>query len=87
MKKLLVLLFILIIGTFLSACQLVVDPCDPEGSLPYSKNDLIYEPHCSSKKCCEFIVNEEPSDSMTKICHEMWCFRDCTWTMNHRTCY
>ena len=65
----------------LSACQLIVDPCDPQASLPYSKGDLVYEPHCSSK-CCEFVVHET-----TEICHQMWCFSDCEWTMTHKSCY
>jgi len=77
---------LLIIGSLLTGCQLVVDPCDPEKSLPYSKGELIYEPHCS-KKCCELVVHEKPGDPMTEICHEMWCFKDCEWTMNHKSCY
>jgi hypothetical protein len=72
---------LLIIVTLLSGCQFVVDACDPEKLLPYSKDELIYEPHCS-KKCCELVVEKE-----TKMCHEMWCFRDCEWTMNHKSCY
>ena len=77
---------LLIIVGFLSGCQMLVDDCDPEKSLPYSKSELIYEPHCS-KKCCELVVDEDSDASITKICHEMWCFKDCKWTMNHRSCY
>jgi hypothetical protein len=77
---------LLIIASLISGCQLVVDACDPEEMLPYSKSDLIYELHCS-KKCCEFVVHEEPDDLMSETCHEMWCFRDCEWTMNHKSCY
>ena len=72
---------LLIIAILISGCQLVVGACDPEKLLPYSKDELIYEPHCS-EKCCELVVEEE-----TKTCHEMWCFRDCEWTMNHKSCY
>ena len=77
---------LLIIASLINGCQLVVDACDPEKMLPYSKSELIYKPHCS-EKCCELVVYEEPANSMTKTCHEMWCFRDCEWTMNHKSCY
>jgi len=77
---------LLIIVGLLGGCQFVVDGCDAEKLLPYSKSELIYEPHCS-EKCCELVVHEESDDPMTKICHEMWCFSDCKWTMNHKSCY
>ena len=77
---------LLIIVSLLSGCQYVVGGCEAKKLLPYSKSELIYEPHCS-EKCCEFVVNEELDDLMTEICHEMWCFRDCEWTMNHKSCY
>ena len=72
---------LLMIGSLMSGCQLAGDNCDPQELLPYSKNDLIYEAHCS-QKCCEFVVEQE-----VETCHEMWCFRDCEWTMNHTSCY
>jgi len=82
----LTIIAILIIVILISGCQYVVDACDPGDLVPYSKSELIYEPHCS-EKCCEFVVYEVPDDSMTEMCHEMWCFSNCTWTMNHKTCY
>ena len=64
-----------------SGCQIVTGACDPEDLLPYSKKELIYEPSCSNK-CCEFVVEKD-----AKICHEMWCFGNCSWTMTHDACY
>ena len=77
---------LLMIGGLMSGCQVGGNDCDPQELLPYSKSEVIYEPHCS-EKCCEFVVHEEPGDSLTETCHEMWCFRDCEWTMNHKACY
>ena len=72
---------LLIIVTLLSGCQAVFDECDPADLLPYSKSEIPYETHCNDK-CCEFIVDTE-----TETCFEMWCFRDCKWSMNHSYCY
>ena len=77
---------LLIIVNLLSSCQYVVGGCDAEELVPYTKDELFEEPNCS-KKCCDFVVNETVGDPMTKMCHEMWCFRDCEWTMNHKACY
>jgi len=79
-KMLTAIIKLLIIIILLNGCQ-IMDTCDPEESLPYSKSELIYEAHCS-QKCCEFVVDKE-----AETCHEMWCYRDCEWTMNHQSCY
>jgi len=72
---------LLLIVAFLSGCNVVFGGCDPADSLPYSENEVVHEPHCSSK-CCEYVIYKE-----SKMCFEIWCFRDCQWTMNHSSCY
>ena len=72
---------LLMIGSLMNGCQMGGNDCEPQELLPYTKSDLVYEPHCS-EKCCEFVINEE-----AKTCHEMWCFRDCQWNMTHESCY
>jgi hypothetical protein len=71
----------IVICFVLTACDIPIgDRCDAEELAPYSEEIL----EGCSDKCCLWIL----LDFDTGVrCDEMWCFRDCHWSMMHETCY